>query len=158
MGVRVSDDVGGCPRDAGFRRNLVAACRSESDDVGMGWGKDWGKRSKSNRLPSSTRGCRQRFTMGLMGSPVFASPLLVSHSTHSSDPRSPGPSSTAGLPCTRDLECTLDGRGGDPHPVGECAFTDLDAYAYHFGVPFSFAFLENESLTSRAATAWSCWS
>jgi hypothetical protein len=26
---------------------LVEACRSESDDVGVGWGKDWGKRSKS---------------------------------------------------------------------------------------------------------------
>jgi len=45
-GVRVSDHVGGCPRDADFRTNLVEACRSESNDVGVGWGKDWGKRSK----------------------------------------------------------------------------------------------------------------
>ena len=31
---------------------VVEVCRSESDDVGVGWGKDWGKRSKSNwRLP-----------------------------------------------------------------------------------------------------------
>ena len=29
-------------------RILVEACRSESDDVGVGWGKEWGKRSKSN--------------------------------------------------------------------------------------------------------------
>ncbi len=47
MGVRVSDDVGGCPRDADFRRNLVGACRSELDDVGVGWGKDWGKKDRS---------------------------------------------------------------------------------------------------------------
>jgi hypothetical protein len=40
----VPDDVGGCPRDAGFRRNLVEACRSESDDIGVGWGKDWGQK------------------------------------------------------------------------------------------------------------------
>jgi hypothetical protein len=56
MGVRVSDDVGGCPRDADFRRNLIRACRSESDDVGVGWGKDWGKRSKLDWLPSSNLG------------------------------------------------------------------------------------------------------
>src|SRR5918998_4252871 len=43
MGLRVPDDVGGCPTDAGFRSNLVEACRSESDDVGVGWGKDWGQ-------------------------------------------------------------------------------------------------------------------
>jgi hypothetical protein len=48
MGARVSDDVGGCPSDGDFRRILVEACRSESDDVGVGWGKDWGKRSRLN--------------------------------------------------------------------------------------------------------------
>jgi hypothetical protein len=52
MGVRVPDHVGGCPRDAGYRRNLVETCRSESDGVGVGWDKDWGQRSKSDwRLP-----------------------------------------------------------------------------------------------------------
>src|SRR5215207_2586547 len=44
MGVRVSVDVGECSRDADFRRILVGACRSESDDVGVGWGKDWGQK------------------------------------------------------------------------------------------------------------------
>ena len=34
----------------------MEACRSESDEVGVGWGKDWGKRSKSNWLTSSTQG------------------------------------------------------------------------------------------------------
>jgi hypothetical protein len=29
---------------------LVVACRPESDDVGVGWGKDWGKRSRSKWL------------------------------------------------------------------------------------------------------------
>src|SRR3712207_6809262 len=53
MGVRVLDDVGGCPRDAGFPAILVEACRSESDDVGMGWGIDWGQRWKSNWLTST---------------------------------------------------------------------------------------------------------
>jgi hypothetical protein len=43
--VRVSDDVGGCPADGDSRRNLVESCRSESDDVGVGWGNDWGKKS-----------------------------------------------------------------------------------------------------------------
>jgi hypothetical protein len=40
IGVRVSVDVGECHRDADLRRILVEACRSESDDVGVGWGKD----------------------------------------------------------------------------------------------------------------------
>ena len=48
MGVRVSVDVGGCPMDADFRGIFVEECRSESGEVGVGWGKDWGKRSKSN--------------------------------------------------------------------------------------------------------------
>src|SRR5215218_9178977 len=43
--------------------------------------------------------------------------------------------SAAGLPHSRDLECTLDGGGGDTHPVGECALTDLDCHLYHLGVP-----------------------
>ena len=30
--------------------NLLEGCQSESDDVGVGWGKDWGKRSRSNWL------------------------------------------------------------------------------------------------------------
>jgi hypothetical protein len=52
MSVRVPVHVGECPADGDFRTNLVEACRSESDDVGVGWGKVWGKRSKSNwRLP-----------------------------------------------------------------------------------------------------------
>jgi hypothetical protein len=67
MGVRVSVDVGGCSRDADFRRILVGACRTESNDVGVGWGKDWGKRSKPNWLTSSTRGCRQRSCDGPHG-------------------------------------------------------------------------------------------
>jgi hypothetical protein len=50
MAILVPDDVGGCPRYADFRGILVEACRSESDDVGVGWGKDWGKRSRSNWL------------------------------------------------------------------------------------------------------------
>jgi hypothetical protein len=50
VGLRVPDDVGGCPEDADFRRNLVEACRPESDDVWVGWGKDWGKRSRSKWL------------------------------------------------------------------------------------------------------------
>src|SRR5215210_1883336 len=38
--------------DEDFREIFVEECRFESDDVGVGWGKDWGKRSKSNwRLP-----------------------------------------------------------------------------------------------------------
>jgi hypothetical protein len=41
-----------------------------------------------------------------------------------------------GHPISCDLKCTLDGRGGDTHPVGECALTDLDCHAYHLGVPF----------------------
>ncbi len=44
-----------------------------------------------------------------------------------------------GLPFSCDLECALDGWGGDPHPVGECAFSDLDCHAYNLGAPFSFA-------------------
>src|SRR5215213_5650364 len=43
--------------------------------------------------------------------------------------------SAAGLPLSRDLESTLDGGGGDTHPVGECAITDLDCHPYHLGVP-----------------------
>src|ERR687897_1142109 len=39
--------------------------------------------------------------------------------------------SAAGLPLSRDLECTLDGGGGDTHPVGEGALTDLDCHPYH---------------------------
>src|SRR3712207_3339987 len=35
MGVRMQVDVGGCPRDAGFRGILLDACGSESDDVGV---------------------------------------------------------------------------------------------------------------------------
>jgi hypothetical protein len=55
MGVRVSVDVGGCPRDAEFREILVQACRSESGGVGVRWGRMWGQRSKSNwRLPVPT--------------------------------------------------------------------------------------------------------
>ena len=43
------------------------------------------------------------------------------------------------LPASRDLECTLDGGGGDTHPVGECALTDLDRHSYHLArCPFSF--------------------
>ena len=59
IGVRVLVDVGGRPRDAGFRGSLVEACRSESDDVGVGWGKDWGKRSKSD-CPLSPLWCYKR--------------------------------------------------------------------------------------------------
>ena len=44
MGLRVSVVVGGCPDRRDFRAILVEACRSESDDVGVGWGKDWGQR------------------------------------------------------------------------------------------------------------------
>ena len=51
-GIRVPVDVGGCPRDADFRRILVGACRSESGDVGVGWGRKWGKRSRSDWLTS----------------------------------------------------------------------------------------------------------
>jgi hypothetical protein len=51
MAIRVPDDVGECPWGADFRRILVGACRSESDDVGVGWGQEWGQRSKSNWLP-----------------------------------------------------------------------------------------------------------
>src|ERR671911_1039451 len=43
MDVRVSVNVGGCPRYTDFRGILVDACRPESDDVGVGWGKDWGQ-------------------------------------------------------------------------------------------------------------------
>ena len=43
MGVWESDDVGSCSVDWDFRAILVEACRSESDDVGVGWGKDWGQ-------------------------------------------------------------------------------------------------------------------
>ena len=39
--------------DRDFREILVETCRSESDDVGVGWGKDWGKRSRSDWLASS---------------------------------------------------------------------------------------------------------
>src|SRR3712207_5685367 len=56
----------------------------------------------------------------------------------------------AGLSFSHDLECTLDGRGGDLRPVGECAFTDLDAHAYHLGAsPLSAppAFERNVPLT-----------
>ncbi len=48
MGIRVPVDVGECPRDADFRGSLVEACRSESACVGVGWGQEWGQRSKSN--------------------------------------------------------------------------------------------------------------
>ena len=41
-------DVGGCPADADFWGILVGACRSELGDVGVGWGQDWGQRSRSN--------------------------------------------------------------------------------------------------------------
>src|SRR5918993_2927479 len=44
--------------------------------------------------------------------------------------------SADGLPVSCDLDCTLDGRGGDTHPVGEGAFSDLDCHTYHLGVPF----------------------
>ena len=45
----ISEDALGTRVSGGI---LVEACRSESDDVGVGWGKDWGKRSKSSwRLP-----------------------------------------------------------------------------------------------------------
>src|SRR3712207_2116650 len=44
--------------------------------------------------------------------------------------------SAAGLPLSCDLDCTLDGRGDDTHPVSEGAFSDLDCHAYHLGVPF----------------------
>src|SRR5215208_4827932 len=46
--------------------------------------------------------------------------------------------SAAGLPLSRDLESTLDGGGGDTHPVGECAITDLDCHPYLSRCPFSF--------------------
>jgi hypothetical protein len=42
--------------DRDFRGILLGACRSESDDVGVGWGKDWGKWSKPDWLTSNTRG------------------------------------------------------------------------------------------------------
>jgi hypothetical protein len=45
MGLRVSDDVGGCLVDRDFREILVEACQSESGDVGVGWGRKWGQRS-----------------------------------------------------------------------------------------------------------------
>src|SRR5918994_4760537 len=45
--------------------------------------------------------------------------------------------SAAGLPFARDLERALDGRGGDPHPVIECALTDLDSHPYHLGAPIT---------------------
>jgi hypothetical protein len=42
MGVQMSVHVGGCPAGPGFPGILLEACRSEWDDVGVGWGKDWG--------------------------------------------------------------------------------------------------------------------
>jgi hypothetical protein len=54
MGIRVAVDVGECPRDADFRRILVEGCRSESDDVGVGWGKNWGQRWRSGWLASGS--------------------------------------------------------------------------------------------------------
>ena len=39
--------------DRDFRGILIEACRSESGDVGVGWGKDWGKRSRSDWLTST---------------------------------------------------------------------------------------------------------
>ena len=50
----MSDVVGGCPRDADFQRFFVEACRSELDDVGMGWGRKWGKRLRSDWLTAGT--------------------------------------------------------------------------------------------------------
>ena len=47
-------------RNGDFWESLVEAYRPESDDVGVGWGQDWGQKSKSNWLTSSARGCRQR--------------------------------------------------------------------------------------------------
>jgi hypothetical protein len=48
MGIRMLDHVGGCPRHADLRGMLFEAGRSESGAVGVGWGKDWGKRSRSD--------------------------------------------------------------------------------------------------------------
>ncbi len=78
MGIRASVDVGGCPRDADFRTNLLEACRSESDDVGVGWGKDWGKRSKSKANMGS-------------GAETFE---LVVFSSYEVDERAPYPGET----------------------------------------------------------------
>src|SRR5918995_127066 len=47
--------------------------------------------------------------------------------------------SAAGLPISHDLECALDGRGGDTHLVSECALIDLDRNTYHLSAHFSFA-------------------
>ena len=41
--------------DEDLRGTLLEECRPESDDVGVGWGKDWGKSSKSNLAASPTR-------------------------------------------------------------------------------------------------------
>src|SRR5215208_4128884 len=45
----------------------------------------------------------------------------------------------ARFPSPCDLERTLDGRGGDPRPVCEDAFADLDGNAYHLDVLLSLA-------------------
>jgi len=47
------------------------ACRSESACIGMGWGQDWGQRSRSDWLASSTRGCRKRGGRGPCRNPKF---------------------------------------------------------------------------------------
>jgi hypothetical protein len=57
MGIRAFGNVGECPADAVFRGILVEADRSESGDVGVGWGQDWGQKSSSIARAACSRTC-----------------------------------------------------------------------------------------------------